>query len=471
MLIIFLFNGFKDYSVDNQNRIEDCEGLFLIMIGEIGMMDIQTVTVIGVTGTMGANIAGIFASFGNAKVYCVGRNIEKVKSTIPWIVKSVRSDAIARKLIPADFSMLGQCVAESDLVFESSSENIKVKTSIAKQVSQTLQSHAISCTGTSGLSINEIASNYPEELRRHFFGVHMFNPPYSMSLCELTPNVYSDKVMQAELKEYLEKKLYRTVVGVKDSPAFLGNRIGFQFINEALQYAERFKDNGGIDYIDAVLGPFTGRSMAPLITADFVGLDIHKAIVDNICENTHDYARETFVLPEFVQKLVVEKKFGRKSNGGLYQLIRYENRFKRRIVFDISTGLYRDVIPYVFPFADKMKKYLAEGEYQKAFESFLKNQSLEAEICRHFLLSYIVYSLYAAKEVGHSIEAADDVMAAGFNWCPPLAMYQAFSTVMDVPVFIRENLPDLCGKVDIEELFAEIKPSKYDYRLYFKSGR
>ena len=435
------------------------------------MLDIKTVTVIGVTGTMGANVAGIFASFGDAKVYCVGRDLEKVKRTIPRIVKSVKADAIAKNLIPADFSMLQQCVAESDLVFESSSENIKVKTDIAKQVGTALKPTAVSCTGTSGLSITEIAACYQEGLRGHFFGVHLFNPPYSMSLCELTPTIYTDNAMQAELREYLEKKLYRTVVEVKDSPAFLGNRIGFQFINDALQYAERFKDNGGIDYIDAILGSFTGRSMAPLTTSDFVGLDVHKAIVDNIYENTHDYAHETFVLPGFVQKLIDEKKLGRKSGGGLYQRIKYENGLIRQTVLDINTGLYRDVIPYVFPFADKMKKYIAEGDYQKAFERLVNNHSLEAETCRYFLLNYIVYSLYATKEVGYTIEAADDVMATGFNWCPPLAMYQALSTVADVPALIRENLPDVCKKVNIDELLAEVKPSKYDYRMYFKSGR
>ena len=435
------------------------------------MMNIRTVTVIGVTGTMGANVAGIFASFGDAKVYCLGRDIEKVKKTIPRIVKSVKADAIAKNLIPADFSILSQCVAESDLIFESSAEDINVKTDIARQIGEVLKPHAVSCTGTSGLSITEIASCYPEGLRGHFFGVHMFNPPYSMSLCELTPTGYSNKAMQAELKEYLEKKLYRTVVEVKDSPAFLGNRIGFQFINEALQYAERYKDNGGIDYIDAIIGSFTGRSMAPLITSDFVGLDVHKAIVDNIYENTNDYAHETFVLPEFVQKLIEQKKLGRKTGVGLYQRVKYETGLVRQTVLDINTGLYRDVIPYVFPFADKMKRYIAEGDYQKAFERLVNNHSIEAEICRHFLLNYIVYSLYATKEVGYTIEAADDVMATGFNWCPPLAMCRALSTVADVPTLIKGNLPDVCKIVDIGELLAEVKPSKYDYRPYFKSGR
>ena len=83
------------------------------------MTNTQTVTVIGVTGTMGANVAGNFASFGNAKVYCVGRNIEKAKKKIPSIIKSVKADAIAKDLFPENFSMLEDFVRESDLVFES----------------------------------------------------------------------------------------------------------------------------------------------------------------------------------------------------------------------------------------------------------------------------------------------------------------------------------------------------------------
>lgn len=434
-------------------------------------MEIKTVTVIGVTGTMGANIAGIFASFGKAKVYCVGRDIEKVKKTIPRIVKSVRADAIAKNLIPADFSMLEQCVAESDFIFESSKEDIKVKSEIAKLVASSMKNDAVSCTGSSGLSITTLAECYPDELRSRFFGVHMFNPPYSMSLCELISTKYSDMAVKEELKKYLAKKLIRTVVEVKDSPAFLANRIGFQFINEALQYAEKYKDNGGIDYIDAILGTFTGRAMPPLITSDFVGLDVHKAIVDNIYENTHDYAHDTFILPEFVKKLIAEGKLGRKSNVGLYQRILYDNGLKRQTVYDINTGLYRDVLPYTFPFAEKMKKHFFSGNYQMAYDRLVYNHSLEAEICLSFLLKYIVYSLYTAEEVGFSADAADDVMATGFNWCPPLAMYQALSLVTDVPALIRERVPDICQKIDVDHLLANVKPSKYDFRPYFKSGR
>ena len=170
-------------------------------------MEIRTVTVIGVTGTMGANIAGIFAAFGNAKVYCVGRDIEKVKKTIPRIVKSVRADAIAKHLIPADFSSLEACVADSDLIFESTKEDINVKTEIATCVGLSMKHNAISGTGSSGLSINTIAKCYPEKLRPRFFGIHMFNPPYTLPLCELTPTIYSNQELKDELEEYLRNTL------------------------------------------------------------------------------------------------------------------------------------------------------------------------------------------------------------------------------------------------------------------------
>lgn len=434
------------------------------------MREIKTVTVVGANGTMGTNVSGIFASFGNAKVYMISRDIEKSKKAAEKACKSVRADSIRKNLIPADYSMLEQCVSESDLVFESTAEKLEVKLDVTKKIAASLSADAIACTGTSGLSITTLSECFPENLRKNYFGVHFFNPPYNMILCEVTPTKYTDMTLFEETKKYLKNTLFRTVVEVKDSPAFLANRIGFQFINEAFQYAEKYKDNGGIDYIDAILGPFTGRAMAPLTTADFVGLDVHKAIVDNLYENTNDYAHETFVLPEFVQKLIDDGMLGRKAGGGIYKTEVYENGFKRRTVYDIETGMFRDKMNYVFPFAEKIKSNLKNGDYEKAFTRLVNNKSLEATICLEFLLKYIIYSLSATEEVGYKISSADDVMATGFNWCPPMAMIQAFSTVTDVQQLIKERVDkSILDKIDVDSLLAKVKPSKYDYRLYFKS--
>jgi len=433
-------------------------------------MDIKTVTVIGANGAMGANISGIFASFGNAKVYMVSRDIEKSEKAISKAVKSVRADSIAENLVPGDYSMLDKCVRESDLVFESVAEDLNIKREITKMISDNLRSDAIACSGTSGLSITTLAEIFPEHLRDNYLGIHMYNPPYNMTLCEIIPTHYTNRVLVDEIKIYLSDVILRTVVEVKDAPAFIGNRVGFYFINKALQFAEKYKNSGGIDYIDAILGPFTGRSMAPLVTSDFVGLDVHKAIVDNIYANTKDYAHETFAFPRFSQDLVLDGRLGRKTNGGLYKMEVSDNGIKRLTVYDIGTGIYRDKISYNFPFVEQMINYLRTGDYRSAFETLIKNQSIESKICLEFLLEYIIYSLHISMNVGESITAADDVMATGFNWCPPLALIDAFSAITDFKIFLKKTLSDsILDGIDIEYILSNIKSSKYDYRPYFKS--
>lgn len=434
------------------------------------MDKIKTVTVVGANGTMGANVSAIFASFGNARVYMVSRDIEKSRRAMVRAGKSVRADSIVRNLIPVDYTMLPSCVAESDLVFESAAENLDLKIRLHTEIGRSLREDAVACTGSSGLSITRLAECYPENVRSHFFGVHLFNPPYQLTLCELTASPYSDMSLYANLKEYLSEKLHRTIAESKDLPAFLGNRIGFYVMNEALQYAERYQDNGGIDYIDSLLGPFTGRTMAPLTTSDFVGLDVHKAIVDNIYENTNDYVHEKFVLPEFVKELIGEGRLGRKTGQGLYQLLRNDSGEKRLLVYDIKTERYRDVIRYSFPFAMEMKSALRDGDYERAFRALIDNRSQEADICLRFLLRYIVYALYTAEHVGYDLRVADDVMAAGFTWCPPFAMMEALGSVCDLGALMKQRLkPDILENVDIDHIISEQINSKYDYRIYFKA--
>lgn len=433
-------------------------------------MKINVVTVIGANGTMGCNVSAIFASFGGVKTYMVSRSMEQSRKAIRRAVKSVRADSIAENLIPADYSMLARCVAESDLVFESVAENMEIKLDIARRVAALAREDVILGTGTSGLSVTALAEAYPEHLRSRFFGVHLFNPPYNMTLCELVPTMYSDTALLEELRGYLSDTLCRTVASVKDSPAFLGNRIGFQLINRALQYAEKYKYSGGIDYIDAILGPFSGRSMAPIMTADFVGLDVHKAIVDNVHDNVSDYERDTYLLPSYVQRLIDEGRFGRKAGGGLYKQIVYENGLKRMTVYDIVTGMYRDRLDYKFPFAESMKEAIREGNYNEAIRALVDNRSAEADICLEFLLQYILYALYAAREVGYSVHSADDVMATGFNWCPPLAMAEALSTNAELAGLVKERMdPAVLLKINADALLDTVEPSEYDYRPYFKS--
>ena len=433
-------------------------------------MNIKTVTVIGANGTMGCNVSGIFASFGEAKVYMVCRDIEAAKKAQLKATMSVKAEAIGKNLIPKTYDDLEECLAESDLIFESVFEDINIKKDVYHRIAKYIKPQTIIGTGTSGLSINELSECFDETLRQNYMGIHMYNPPYNMILCEVIPSRYTDSKLLVEVKEYLKSALLRNVVEVEDKPAFMGNRIGFQFINEALQYAEKYQDNGGIDYIDSILGPFTGRNMPPLLTSDFVGLDVHKAIVDNIYNNTNDYVHDTFKMPEFALQLISENKLGRKSGSGLYQTIKNPDGSKIYNVYDIASNTYRKKEIYVFPFVKHMVKELKIGNYKEAFQALIDNNSNEANICTQFLLKYVIYSIITTKTIGESIYSADDVMATGFGWVPPLGVIDAFGGTTKFIDIAEDKLPEeFLSKIDLAETLKDVPKSKYDYRPFFKA--
>ena len=406
-------------------------------------MNIRTVTVLGASGSMGVNVSAIFASFGNAKVYMLSRT--KNEKSILKAIKSIRCGSIKSRLILADYSELEKCISESDLVFDSTIEDISIKIDINSKVIKYLKNDAIYVTGTSGLAITKMADAMPEDIREKYFGMHFFNPPYSVTLCELIKTKYTNATIFSEIQDYLTNVLNRTVVIVKDAPAFLANRIGFHFINKAIQYADQYKDEGGIDFIESILGVFTGRAMSPCMTADFVGLDVHKAIMDNLLNNTNDYANELFTTPEYINKLISNNKLGKKTGEGLFKQVCYEDGTKKTLVYDIKTDSYREKRKFYFDFATKMNAYIKNGDYKLAFDELLNNNSKEALICKEFLKEYVDYSLYVANEVCDELSYVDDAMATGFNWCPPLVM---------------SNL-----------LFGTNYKTKYDFRSYFKAGK
>ena len=439
------------------------------------MFSANTVTVIGANGTMGCNVAAIFASFGGAKVYMVSRTLEKSEKAVEKACQSVKADSIRERLLPADYSMLEACVLDSELVFEACAEDWNIKTEIHEKIADILKyakDRKVVCTGTSGLSVTKLAEMYGEEQKKIVFGMHFFNPPYSMTLCELIPTIYSDECMKDEIQEFLSRKIKRAAIIVKDVPAFLGNRIGFQFINKAMQMAETYKYNGGIDYIDAIVGPFTGRAMAPLVTANFVGLDVHKAIVDNLYQNTSDYANKDFVLPEFCKELINKGALGRKSGEGLYKVVLNDDGSKKHQVYDIEHGEYRNVMKYTFSFVETMLAYLKVGNYKAAFEELVQNRSTEAEICCRFLIDYVVYSLAVSKEVVDNVHAADAAMATGFNWCPPMAIVDAFGGRDCFVELCKERLSeDELQKMEFELLIENYEVTEYDYRKFLRAKR
>jgi len=437
------------------------------------MLNIKTVSVVGANGTMGATVAGLVAAFGNAKVFLICRKMEAAQQAVDVAANSVKADSVRARLIPKTYDDFEDCVSQSDWVFESVAEDTGIKSQIYKRIADCAKPELIVTTGTSGFSINELAENFGDSLKSRYFGTHFFNPPYSLTLCEVIRSKYTDAALFDAMRAYLEDVLIRDVIETTDTPAFLGNRIGFHFLNKALQYAVKYQAEGGIDYIDSIIGPFTGRGMTPLVTVDFVGLDVHKAIVDNIHAKSNDYDNEAFVLPEFVETLIAQGKLGRKAKDGLFKMEKAQDGSKQYLVYDIASGQLRLAKKYTHAFAKAMVDNLKAGCYAEAIGALKADTSKEAMLCKYFLVSYVTYGIVTAEQVSKKVTDADIAMTTGFNWVGPVALMQAlggFEEVLKLAKQVDESgiLAKQLSGIREENKKAITPP--FDYRKSFRAN-
>ncbi|MBI39509.1 MAG: 3-hydroxyacyl-CoA dehydrogenase [Leptospiraceae bacterium] len=435
------------------------------------MKDFKTVTVLGANGTMGANSAAIVAAFGGAKVYMLARTLDKAKEGVQTAVASVRSGVFADNLIPGTYDDdLEKAVSESDWVFELVAESYEVKEPLMKRISAARKPGTLVSTVSSGLSIERLASHLDEDGQKYYYGTHFFNPPYKLVLCELIVHPKNDPAYTKELSDYLENKLHRHVIIANDRPGFAGNRIGFQFMNEAAIYAEKLADKGGIHLVDQLLSGYTGRAMAPLATADLVGLDVHKAIVDNIYENTKDAAHDTFKMPDYLQKLIDQGALGNKKGKGLYMREKTPEGKSVKKVYNIKTGNYEDLPKLDLSFKKKAASLIHESQYFH-FADFLKNEKgEEAELVRRFIARYISYSYSLIPDVTDQ-DGVDGAMGFGFNWVPPSAWVDLLGGVDETKKFIDAAgipVPDYLGKISGSPVYK--LQSKLDYRQLFRGS-
>lgn len=428
------------------------------------MSKIKTVTILGANGTMGAQCAGIIAGFGKAKIYMVAREIEKAEKGIKDACDSIKSETIKKQLIAKTYKNLRECVKDSDWIFELATENINTKKQINKQISIFCKPGAIVSTVSSGLSIFELSKSFKKNV--NYFGTHFFNPPYKMLLCEFISNPVSNSKVQEKLINYLVTVLQRKVVIAEDTPGFAGNRIGFQVLNEAVQFAQKYRKKGGIALIDKILGSFTGRVLPPIATLDLIGLDIYKAIVNNIYTLTNDEAHESFKMPEFIDYLILNKYLGQKCGQGFYK-----KEGNQQLVFSIDKKAYEPIPEFNIEFIDKIKEKISNGEYDVAFRIILETKTFESEIIQYFFARYISYSLSLVGKVVKTKEDIDNVMAYGFNWLPPCALIDLIGGKDEAIKLIKQYkllVPNEIIKHSSKNKFFTLQ-NELDFRSFIKA--
>ena len=244
--------------------------------------NIERVVVLGANGTMGFGSAALFTQ-AVPHVTFLARTRAKAEEGIASAVSQVRSPTVANRSTAGDYENdLEAAVGQADLIFEALTEDMALKKDMFDRVEAARRKDSIVATVTSGLSINSLCEGREESFRRNFVGLHFFNPPNVIVGTELIAGHDTDPDLVDFVEAFSRYRLGREIVRTEDTPAFAGNRVGFKLLNEAAQLAEQL----GPLLVDRIVGPYTGRALTPLATIDLVGWDIHRAIVDNVYEQT-----------------------------------------------------------------------------------------------------------------------------------------------------------------------------------------
>jgi 3-hydroxyacyl-CoA dehydrogenase len=401
----------------------------------LGSRRVDHVVVLGANGAMGYGSGALFTSAG-PRVTFLARGKDKARQGLKAAVQSVRSSTVADRAETGDYDRdFDSAVSKADIIFEALTEDFDLKRQMFERVDKLRRPDSIVATVTSGLSINALAEGRSDSFRKHFLGLHFFNPPNVIVGTELIAGKDTDPKLVEFIDAYAQKMLGRVMIRTADTPGFAGNRVGFKVLNEAAQLAE---EHGPV-LVERIIGPYTGRALTPLATVDLVGWDIHRAIVDNIHRHAPDEAHATLRLPTYMARLLERGVLGNKSGGGFFKL-----EGKVKLVLDPKTESYRPVAEVKLPdlgFIDEVAKLHRDGRYREAMKVFVEAPGPWAALARKVVAGYVSYAFHRAGEVTESIAGIDDIMGFGFNWAPPSVLVDVIGPKATVAMIERADLP------------------------------
>jgi len=244
--------------------------------------------------------------------------IETAAKTKPggFMVESARS-----LITPGNFEDdLGR-VARCEWVIEAVAEDLEIKRNLWRRVAELRQPGTILSTNTSGIPLARIAEGFDSEFRKYFLGTHFFNPPRYLHLAEIIPGPETLPEVIRQVSEFVDRHLGKGTVPCKDTPNFIGNRIGCFWGAKIAQLTET--GDYTIEEVDALTGPVIGLpKSASYRLIDIVGLDVWVHVIRNLYDAVpDDPARELFRVPELMQKMIDRGWLGEKRGQGFYKRV------------------------------------------------------------------------------------------------------------------------------------------------------
>jgi 3-hydroxyacyl-CoA dehydrogenase len=424
------------------------------------MKHIHKVAVLG-AGTMGARIAAHFANAGVPSLL-----LDIVPPHAPPDADGLARNKIAaagldgaRKSKPAAFfePSLSRLVtvgnfdddlkrlSEVDWIIEAIVENLDIKRALLKKVEAVRRPGTIITTNTSGLPVAEVAEGFSDDFRRSWFGTHFFNPPRYMRLLELIPTPVADPALIDAVTHLCDTQLGKGVVFAKDTPNFIGNRIGTFSVLNVMRLMQEMDLT--IEEIDALTGQTVGwpRS-ATFRTIDLVGLDILGHVVTNMTQNVRD-ERSELKIPDFFRQMIERQWLGDKTKGGFYKKLKSgEGKEDQRMALNWKTLEYHPHQKPKFAALDMAKNVEDTGARIRMLLGLEGGATQKPDKAGAFLWAALselwTYSANRIPEISDSVVEIDRAMRLGFNWeLGPFELWDAAGVEASVARMKKEGRP------------------------------
>ena len=391
---------------------------------------IRTAAVLG-SGVMGGGIAAILASAGvktllldivpfdlteeqkkdpKARNRIVQAGFDTVVKSRPALLMQAKDAELIRLgNFEDDFDKL----ADVDWIVEVVVENLKIKRDVFARIDKVRKPGTIVSSNTSGIPLKAMSEGLSEDFRKHFLGTHFFNPVRYMHLLEIIPGPDTDPEILRFMADFGEKRLGKGIVWAKDTPNFVGNRIGVQGMVKAMQLM--VEDGLTIPEADALFGPVMGRPKTAMFkTADLVGLDTLGHVAKNTYELvTDDEERDSFVVPDFVNRMIEKKILGNKTKAGFYKTDLTPEWKKIRKVIDPATLEYAEYGKADFPCLAAAKAAKSLPEKMRAI---VYGEDKGARFAWKATASQLIYSANRIPEISDTIVEIDNAMKWGYNF-------------------------------------------------------
>ena len=421
---------------------------------------IKKVAIVG-SGIMGSGIACHFANIGvevllldiiprelNEKEKAKGLSLKDsvvrnrlVNEALKTSLKSKPSPIYSQKF--ADRIKTGNIeddlhkIKDVDWIMEVVVERLDIKQQVFEKIEKHRTPGTLITSNTSGIPIKFMNEGRSEDFQKHFAVTHFFNPPRYLKLFEVVPGPKCIQEVTDFLMMYGDKFLGKTSVLAKDTPAFIGNRIGIFGIMSLFHVV---KEMGlTIEEVDKLTGPVIGRpKSATFRTIDVVGLDtlVHTAngVKDN-CPN--DEMRDQFVIPDYVNTMMENKWLGSKTKQGFYKMTKNANGKREILSLDLNTLEYRAKKSAKFETLELTKSI---DNVTDRFKVLVAGKDKAGEFYRKSFAAMFAYVQNRIPEISDELYRIDDGLRAGFGWeHGPFQIWDAIGVAKGVEIMKAEG--------------------------------